>query len=90
MLYVYCDSKERKISIIKTTNISWDLILRGSESFILFSNNNSRIFLEQSIDYDGIKEADDSYLFLSCGRDPYFLGGVPSYVLTEVIKTISS
>lgn len=89
-LSISCDSKERNISLTKSSTISWDLILRYNESYILFSDNNSRIFLEQSIDYHGIKEADDSYLFLSYGRDPFYLGNIPSYVLVEVIKFTSS
>ena len=79
-----------QVSLTKSSTISWDLILRYNESYILFSDNNSRIFLEQSIDYHGIKEADDSYLFLSYGRDPFYLGNIPSYVLVEVIKFTSS
>ena len=87
-LNVSCDSKERKISLNKTY-ISWSLVLRDSESYILFSDDNSKIFLEQSIDYQNIPNMDDSHLILSCGKDPLYLGNIPNYVLAEVIKNIT-
>lgn len=89
-LCVTIGSNQKIISLRKSVIISWSLILRDAETTIQFSDNNSRIFLEQSIDYHGIKEADDSYLFLSCGRDPFYLSGIPSYVLVEVTKITSS
>lgn len=89
-LCVTTKHNQKMVSLKKSTTISWDLILRDSESYILFSDNYHKIFLEQSIDYHGIKEADDSYLFLSYGRDPFYLGNIPSYVLVEVIKYTSS
>lgn len=89
-LCVTIGSNQKIISLRKSVIISWSLILRDAETTIQFSDNNSRIFLEQSIDYPGIKDVDDSYLFLTYGRNPFYLGNIPSYVLVEVIKSISS
>ena len=88
-LDIYCSSKERSICLNKSIGISWSLVLRDSESYILFSDNNSKIFLEQSIDYQNIPNMDDSHLILSYGKDPLYLGNIPNYVLAEVIKNIT-
>lgn len=89
-LIVTIGSDQKIISLKKSVTISWSLILRDTESSILFSDKYHKIFLEQSIDYPGIKDVDDSYLFLTYGRNPFYLGNIPSYVLVEVIKSISS